>query len=132
MTTPEDIQAEIDAKHRLLAHEQTTRKMWALLALTHLGVLFLPWAAVPFFDLGLLMWLPGYSESLRLVREISKLAKRRQAFEEEVEAFVEERGEAIRRRMAAMLETEARAKFKHRGSPSMFKGNCIDIAPDQS
>jgi hypothetical protein len=129
----EDIQAEIDAKHRMLSRAQTLRQMWALLAITHLAALFLPlWAPVMFLGIGLFLWLLGYAESMRLVREISKLAKRRQAIEEHVEAFVEERGEAIRRRMAAMLEAEARAKFKHRGSPSMFKGHCIDITPEQS
>ena len=127
--TIDDIQAEIDGKHRLLAHEYTTRKMWALLALTHLGALFLPWITAVFLGIGLLMWALGYSESMRLVREISKLAKRRAALEEQVEGFIQDRGEAIRQRMASMLAAEARERARRSGSREMFKGNCIDMKP---
>lgn len=125
----DDIQAEIDAKHRLLAHEQTTRKMWAVLALTHLIAMFIPWIATVFLGIGLLMWMLGYSESIRLVREISKLARRRKTLEEQVEGFIQDRGEAIRQRMASMLAAEARERARRSGSREMFKGNCIDVKP---
>jgi hypothetical protein len=132
MSTPEGIRAEIDSKHRLLAREQITRKMWALLALTHLAALFLPWFPVLGLGVGLLMWMLGYSESLRLVREISRLAKRRAAIEEQVDTFIEERGDSIRRRMQAMMEAEARDQARRRNSPSMFKGQVIDVTPERS
>lgn len=127
----EDIQEEIDAKHRLLAQTQTMRKMWALLAITHFAALFLPWIPVTFLGIGLLMWLLGYAESMRLVREISALAKKRREIEERIDAFVEERGESIRRRMQAMLEAEAREQARRTNSRSMFRGNCIDITPEK-
>lgn len=127
--TPDDIQAEIDAKHRLLAHEQATRKMWAVLALTHLIAMFIPWITAVFLGIGSLMWMLGYSESIRLVREISKLARRRKTLEEQVEGFIQDRGEAIRQRMASMLAAEARERARRSGSREMFKGNCIDVKP---
>lgn len=130
MSTPEDIQAEIDGRHRLLAREHNYRTMWAVLAATHLAVLFLPWAPVVFLGVGSFMWLLCGAEQRRLYREISALAKRRQAIEEQVDTFVEERGDAIRRRMQAMLETEARERARRQNSPSMFKGHCIDITPE--
>ena len=131
MTNRDEIQAEIDGKHRLLEREQITRKMWALLALTHLAALFLPWAPVAMFGAGLLMWLLGHSESMRLCREISALAKQRKSIDEQVDAFVEERGDALRRRMQAMMEAEAREQARRRNLPAMFKGNCIDVTPEK-
>lgn len=130
MANYDDIQAEIDGKHRLLSREEVTRKMWALLALTHLAALFLPWAPVIGLGAGLLMWMLGYAECMRLVREISVLAKRRKDIEERVDAFVEERGDAIRARMRAMMETEARDRARRQNSPSMFRGNFIDVTPE--
>lgn len=129
MTNRDEIQAEIDGKHRLLAREETTSKMWALLALTHLAALFLPWMPVLGLGTGLLMWMLGRAECMRLIREISTLAKQRKSIDEQVDAFVEERSDAIKRRMQAMMEAEAREQARRRNLPAMFKGNCIDMKP---
>jgi hypothetical protein len=131
VTNRDEIQAEIDGKDRLLEREQIARKMWALLALTHLAALFIPWAPVTCLGAGLLMWMLGRAECMRLVREISALAKQRKSIDEQVDAFVEERGDAIRRRMQAMMEAEAREQARRRNLPAMFKGNCIDVTPEK-
>lgn len=127
----DDIQTQIDGKDRLLAREAITSKMWALLALTHLAALFIPWAPVACLGAGLLMWMLGRAECMRLIREISTLAKQRKSIDEQVDAFVEERSDAIKRRMQAMMEAEAREQARRRSLPAMFKGNCIDVTPEK-
>lgn len=129
---PEDIQDMIDAKHRMLAREHATRKMWLMIALTGFASVFVPPMAWVALGVGLLLAAFSYSESLRLVREISALAKRReQTIDEQIEEFVQERGDLIRRRMQTMMEREARDQERRRNSPSMFKGNCIDITTEK-
>jgi hypothetical protein len=127
LVNQDEIQAEIDGKHRCLAREFAARKMWLMIALTGFAVWFVPaigWAAMA---AGLLMSAVSYSESIRFIREISALAKQRKAIDEQIDDFVQERGGAIRRRMQAMMEQEARDLARRRSSPSMFKGNCVDI-----
>ena len=129
---PEDIQSEIDAKHRCLAREHAARKMWLMIALTGFASVFVPPMAWVALFWGMIMWAFNYSESLRLVREISALVKKReQTIDEQIEEFVQERGDLIRRRMQAMMEQEAREQARRRESPSMFKGNCVDIATEK-
>lgn len=124
--TIDDIQAEIDGKHRLLADSQIRRRIYLILAATHAAAFWFPgWI---FLVAGLAWAFLLYVESLGLVREISKLAKRRAALEEQVEGFIQDRGDAIRRRMAQMLAVEARERARRNGSLEMFKGNCIDIS----
>lgn len=129
--TPDDIQAEIDGKHWLLSQEFAARKMWLMIAITGFAVWFAPPVAFAAMGVGLLMYAVSYSESLRLIREISALAKQRKDIDEQIDEFVQERGEAIRRRMQTMMEQEARDQARRRNSPSMFKGNCVDITPEQ-
>lgn len=126
--SPEGIQAEIDGQHRLLAATQTRRRVYLILAATHAAAFWFPgWI----FLVGGLAWaLLLYVESLGYGRQIDKLAKRRADLEERVDAFVGERSDAIRARMQAMLETEARDQARRRNSPNMFRGNCIDVTPE--
>ena len=107
--TPEGIQAEIDGKHRLLAGAQIYRKMWLLLAGTHIFAIWYPLAAAVFAGVALSTALLSYLGALSLADEISALAKRRAALEEQVDAFVQERSEAIFGRMQSTLEAAAQS-----------------------
>lgn len=131
MTTPDDIQTEIDGKDRCLAREFAARKMWLMIALTGLAALFVPAAAWVAMGVGLLMSAVSWSESIRLIREIDALAKQRKDIDEQIDEFVADRGAAIRQRMQTMMEREARDLERRRNSPKMFKGNCIDVTPEK-
>ncbi len=114
MTTPDDIQAEIDSKHRVLDYEDARRKMWLMIALTGLAALFVPAAVWVAMGVGLLMSAVSYSESIRLIREIDALAKQRKDIDEQIDEFVADRGAAIRQRMQAMMEREGRDMERRR------------------
>ncbi len=131
MTTPDDIQAEIDSKRRMLERQSGAKVMYLILAASHAIAIFFPFTAAYFAGIGLSLAVLCCIGSVAVARDIAKLAKQRKDIDEQIDEFVADRGAAIRQRMQAMMEREARDLERRRNSPKMFKGNCIDVTPEK-
>lgn len=131
MTKQNEIQTEIDAKRRVLERQGGACVMYLFLAISHAIAIFFPFTAAYFAGLGLSLAVLCHIGSVAVARDIAKLTKQRKSIDEQVDAFVEERSDAIKRRMQAMMEAEAREQARRRNLPAMFKGNCIDVTPEK-
>lgn len=103
-----------------------SRPVWIALAL-QAAALVIPFLGIVAIVL-MLIWLMIAALARWATKEqLANLARKEQQAEADARDFLQERKEQIQARLQAMLEAEARARFRRSGSREMFKGNCIDI-----
>jgi hypothetical protein len=108
------------------------KNWWVMIGALQLAALVFPPLGASLIGLAGFVVFIIYGMQIITARQISDAVRRERQAEADARDFVRDRATSIQLRMQAMLEKEARERFKRQGSREMFRGNCIDITPEQS